>query len=194
MEQFDLVEKIVNSFGVSYEKAREVLEANNWDAVEAAIQLEKEQKGEYSSEGAAPEAEQRGTKGSAQKCETPSFIKTGWDFITKNSFMMKKADGEVFMDLPLGLAVLLACVFPWIMVALLVVLFLMGYRFSLKGPQFKDKTMKSSVYDAADKVEKVVVDTTEKIKNSCAPEEPKAEPDAEPEAEPEIKVSKTDEE
>ncbi len=42
MEHFDLVEKLVKTFGVSYEQAKKALEAANWDAVEAAILIEKE--------------------------------------------------------------------------------------------------------------------------------------------------------
>ena len=42
MEHFELVEKLVNTFGVSYEKAKEALEASNWDAIDAAIYLERE--------------------------------------------------------------------------------------------------------------------------------------------------------
>ena len=41
-KNFELVEKLVNTFGVSYEKAKEALEASNWDAVDAAIYLEKD--------------------------------------------------------------------------------------------------------------------------------------------------------
>ena len=49
-KNFELVEKLVNTFGVSYEKAKEALEASNWDAVDAAIYLEKD-KNESQSEG-----------------------------------------------------------------------------------------------------------------------------------------------
>ena len=41
-KNFELVEKLVNTFGVSYEKAKEALEASNWDAVDVAIYLEKD--------------------------------------------------------------------------------------------------------------------------------------------------------
>ena len=44
MEHFESVEKLVKTFGISYEHAKEVLEASNWDAVEAAILIEKENK------------------------------------------------------------------------------------------------------------------------------------------------------
>ena len=50
MEQFDLVEKLVNTFGVSYEEAKNALEASGWDPVEAAVILER-------NKNAAPEKE-----------------------------------------------------------------------------------------------------------------------------------------
>ena len=45
MEKIELVEKLVSTFGVSYAKAKEALEACGWDAVDAAVYLEKEKQG-----------------------------------------------------------------------------------------------------------------------------------------------------
>ena len=181
MEHFELMEKIVNTFGVSYEKAKSTLEACNWDAVEAAVLLEREQNGVKSEAEAEVKAEQeipqqeepRGPKNSTAgyKFETPSFVKKIWDFFTLNNFVVKNSGGDVFLELPLWIVILLACAFFWALVLVLGIVYLMGYRFSFSGPQFHEKKVRNAVHNAADRVEKVVVDTTEKIKNSCAVEE-----------------------
>ena len=41
MEHFELVEKLVNTFGVNYEEAKNALEKSGWDPVEAAVILER---------------------------------------------------------------------------------------------------------------------------------------------------------
>ena len=41
MEHFEMVEKLVNTFGVNYEEAKNALEQSGWDPVEAAVILER---------------------------------------------------------------------------------------------------------------------------------------------------------
>ncbi len=46
-EQLEKMDLLRTRFNVSYARAREVLEANGWDAVSATIQLEQENKTQY---------------------------------------------------------------------------------------------------------------------------------------------------
>ncbi len=46
-EQLEKMDLLRTRFNVSYARAREVLEANGWDAVSATIQLEQESKTQY---------------------------------------------------------------------------------------------------------------------------------------------------
>ncbi|MBQ4511416.1 MAG: hypothetical protein II969_00375 [Anaerolineaceae bacterium] len=62
MEKIELVEKLVSTFGVSYAKAKEALEACGWDAVDAAVYLEKEKQAEEKSEESAAKSTRRGRK------------------------------------------------------------------------------------------------------------------------------------
>lgn len=202
MEHFELVEKLVNTFGVSYEKAKEALESSNWDAIDAAIYLEKEKnsepqpvkqeipeepvqeeqkpeepKQEEPKESNEPSGVNTGTKGSTFNRNTKSvmddlreeggkFFKTIWDFLSLNSFVVKKASGEVFLDIPIWLMALLLCAFFWAVVMVLGIVFIMGYRFSFKGPQLGKKKIKNTV----EHVESVTEDFVEKVKNSVDPE------------------------
>lgn len=177
-KNFELVEKLVNTFGVSYEKAKEALEASNWDAVDAAIYLEKDQKGgnTASQETAGEQAQEnvsRGPKGSfnipvdEMKEAGSNFFKSCWDFLSLNSFVVKKNSGEVFLDIPIWLAALLLCAFFWPVALILVLVFIMGYRFSFSGPQLGKKRVKNTM----NQVENAAEEFVEKVKNAVGPDE-----------------------
>lgn len=199
MEHFELVEKLVNTFGVSYEKAKEALEASNWDAIDAAIYLEREKNSapvqteaaeipnepqpEPIPEPAAEEPKEEpqpqvntAPKGSTagntssvmddMKKEGSKLFKVIWDFLTLNSFVVKKNSGEVFLDVPIWLAATLLIAFFWAVILILGIVFIMGYRFSFSGPQLGKKNIKNTV----DQAENAAGDFVEKVKNSVAPD------------------------
>ena len=188
-KNFELVEKLVNTFGVSYEKAKEALEASNWDAVDAAIYLEKDK------DAASQEQEQenvnRNPKGSfnipvdEMKEAGSNFFKTCWDFLSLNTFVVKKSSGEVFLDIPIWLAALLLCAFFWPVVMILALVFIMGYRFSFSGPQLGKKHVKNTM----NQVENAAEEFVEKVKNAVGPDECEKVED-----QPEIVVESSDDE
>ena len=170
-KNFELVEKLVNTFGVSYEKAKEALEASNWDAVDAAIYLEKDKN------AASQEQEQEkvncNPKGSfnipvdEMKEAGSNFFKACWDFLSLNTFVVKKSSGEVFLDIPIWLAALLLCAFFWPVVMILALVFIMGYRFSFSGPQLGKRHVKNTM----NQVENAAEEFVEKVKNAVGPDE-----------------------
>ena len=188
-KNFELVEKLVNTFGVSYEKAKEALEASNWDAVDAAIYLEKDKN------AASQEQEQenvnRNPKGSfnipvdEMKEAGSNFFKTCWDFLSLNTFVVKKSSGEVFLDIPIWLAALLLCAFFWPVVLILALVVVMGYRFSFSGPQLGKKHVKNTM----NQVENAAEEFVEKVKNAVGPDECEK-----VEEQPEIVVESSDDE
>lgn len=188
-KNFELVEKLVNTFGVSYEKAKEALEASNWDAVDAAIYLEKDKN------AASQEQEQEkvncNPKGSfnipvdEMKEAGCNFFKTCWDFLSLNTFVVKKSSGEVFLDIPIWLAALLLCAFFWPVVIILALVFVMGYRFSFSGPQLGKKHVKNTM----NQVENAAEEFVEKVKNAVGPDECEKVED-----QPEIVVESSDDE
>ena len=170
-KNFELVEKLVNTFGVSYEKAKEALEASNWDAVDAAIYLEKDKKG--ASQEQPQENVNRNPKGSfnipvdEMKEAGSNFFKSCWNFLSLNTFVVKKNSGEVFLDIPIWLAALLLCAFFWPVVLVMGLVFIMGYRFSFSGPQMGKKHVKNTM----DQVENAAEEFVEKVKNAVGPDE-----------------------
>ncbi|MBQ6503581.1 MAG: hypothetical protein IJI57_06680 [Flexilinea sp.] len=170
-KNFELVEKLVNTFGVSYEKAKEALEASNWDAVDAAIYLEKDKNN--ASQEQPQENVNRNPKGSfnipvdEMKEAGANFFKSCWDFLSLNTFVVKKSSGEVFLDIPIWLAVLLLCAFFWPVALIMGLVFIMGYRFSFSGPQLGKKKVKNTV----NQVENAAEEFVEKVKNAVGPDE-----------------------
>ncbi len=180
MEHFDLVEKLVNTFGVSYEEAKNALEATGWDPVEAAVILEREKQAPSENEAQKVKNAARQSFENAQNTvrdEGTKFFKTIWDFLSLNEFVVKKPSGEVFLNLPIWLAVLLICAFFWPVVFVLCIVFIMGYRFTFAGPHLGKKNVKN----AAEQAQNFGEDIVEKVKDSVADECP-AEPKAEPES------------
>ena len=188
-KNFELVEKLVNTFGVSYEKAKEALEASNWDAVDAAIYLEKDKNA--ASQEQEHEKVNCNPKGSfnipvdEMKEAGCNFFKTCWDFLSLNTFVVKKSSGEVFLDIPIWLAALLLCAFFWPVVIILALVFVMGYRFSFSGPQLGKKHVKNTM----NQVENAAEEFVEKVKNAVGPDECEKVED-----QPEIVVESSDDE
>ncbi len=140
MEHFELVEKLVNTFGVSYEEAKNALEKSDWDPVDAAVILERIKNGTYVNEEPQPEVNtnRKGSFCETQcnwKQESEKFVSTVWNFLSLNEFVVKKPSGEVFLELPIWIAALLLCAFFWAILFILGIVFIMGYRFSFTGPQ-----------------------------------------------------------
>ena len=182
MEHFELVEKLVNTFGVSYEEAKKALEVSGWDPVEAAVILERAKNGNPIPEEPQPEVNtgRRGSTVNSQnnwKEEGTKFFNSIWNFLSLNEFVIRKSSGEVFMNIPIWIAVLLVCAFFWPVAIILAIVFIMGYRFSFTGPQMNWEQKKGP----RGTVETPVEDTVEQVKTSCGqetakqPETPKEE-------------------
>lgn len=237
MEHFESVEKLVKTFGISYEHAKEVLEASNWDAVEAAILIEKENKaaepesptepvfnadslkeqwnngvknvrkgtaaffkkaadfidetdGETkpadesvnADAGEQPQSEQTEQpkqsvedseayeeakrRYASAKQKTRGALRMVIDFFQLNHFVVSKPSGETFLDLPLWVMIILAVLFFWILVGVLILTLILGYRFGFTGPQLGNLGQPS-----APKTE-VKTDIPEPVTESAPVEEP----------------------
>ena len=197
MEHFDLVEKLVNTFGVSYEEAKKALEKCGWDPVEAAVILERAKNGMPVDEEPQPEVntDPKGSFSAAQnnwKQEGEKFFSTIWEFLSQNEFVVKKPGGDVFLELPIWIAVLLLCAFFWAVVIILGIVFVMGYRFSFTGPQlgkFMNRGPKGSVNPVPeDIVEEVKIERDPKVSADPVPEDiiEEAKTQRDPEPEPDL--------
>lgn len=158
MEHFELVEKLRQKANVSYEEARNALEENNWDLLDALVSLESQ--GKIHQEGSErfttrkepqPEAKQ---EQDLRSVFTKVFDYLG-DLLSKAGKMHMdiKKRGKLVFSLPL-LAAILLLVFGtrWIFLALLAIGLFLDYRYSFRGHQAAD-TMNKAMDKAAQTAE-----------------------------------------
>lgn len=174
MNEFEKVEKLTQKANVTYEEAKEALDACNGDLLDAMIYLEKSGKVEApKSESVTTRAEDNclpcvietaNDKEGKKKCnknwkeDFKKGLRKFWDALLNNEFFIKK-DGKIVFSLPLFAALLIFLfTFHVSTIAIIVSLFF-GVRYGFMG---KDDL--SKVNEAIDKVGAVAESVTEKVK------------------------------
>ena len=140
MEHFDMVEKLIKKADVSYEEARDALEAADWDMLDAIVYLERAGK----IHGGQPEftTKQEHKKHSKDKrCEKKR--NQGWSNFMKSlgrmiqwgneNFLEVERGGDVMFSLPITVCAMLLFFAFWITVPLLVIGLFFGYHYSFRG-------------------------------------------------------------
>ena len=189
MDRFELVEKLVKSTGVSYEDAKAALESTGWDLLDAAVWLEKNGKieaktGHFTTD---PEQQQQQAQAAAeqqrqqeqQRAETArgtadtryrsgnrgvihSIISKIRGILMDNELVICKQSGEIFLELPIWLAVLLLILAFWPTVIVLILVFILGFRFRLHGPDLGSEM----VNNILNRAENSASDFIKRAKNS----------------------------
>ena len=150
MTGFDEVKKLKEYANITYEEAKEVLEQANGDLLDAVIILEKQNRinspegvGTFNSNPAAAAPGKEGKTPGNDKTDKISFGDVmgdifGWvrKIIHKgnvNSFEARKGE-ERILKIPLNLLAILLIFGMWIVIPLLILGLVFGYRYSFKGP------------------------------------------------------------
>lgn len=172
MTNLDQVEKLREKAAVSYDEAKEALEASSGDLLDALIYLEKNGKvntpeggGYYNSEKASEASKKSAPKKKAQP-ERDSFgdlLRRFFRFCAMlvhkgntNSFEVIK-DGQVKTAFPVTALVLLLLFVFWITLPLIVIGLFFGYSYRFRGPDLgKDSVNEamSSVSETAKTLKK----------------------------------------
>ena len=186
MDRFELVEKLVKSTGVSYADAKTALEASGWDVLDAAVWLEKhgkvegktshfttnpeqqeEQRRQQEEERRREERRKESARNaaSAQNNNGRSMIHTilrkAKQIIMDNELVICKRSGEVFLEIPIWLFIILLIVAFWPTVIVLVLVFIIGFRFRLHGPDLGSQR----VNDILNRAENAAGDFIDRVKN-----------------------------
>ncbi len=183
MVTFEQVEKLRQKTNISYEEAKKALEETNGDLLEAVINLERQNRitppktgGYYNSkEEVAREKEVFSSEKTTSRKEKSSlgdnitsFFKWLGSIIHKgniNNFEVIK-DGQRIMMLPLTALVILLLFAFWVVIPLVVIGLIFGYRFQFSGPDL-DKTganqAMNKVSDATLRAVDRVVDASEDL-------------------------------
>ncbi len=187
MDRFELVEKLVKSTGVSFEDAKIALESSGWDLLDAAVWLERNGKVESRSghfttdpeqqqqQARSEEQQQRQQRTDAPRGSARSAGETGTTgkilrgifskikgILTDNELVICKQSGEIFLELPIWLSVLLLIVAFWPTVGVLILVFILGFRFRLHGPDLGGDMINGIL----NKAENSASDFVSRVKNS----------------------------
>ena len=162
MEHIEMVEKLMEKANVSYAEAKQALENNNWDMLDALIELERQGKvhGRQSTARCTTEPEKE-NKGTRQ--ESPGANKSdhsGWDefwngfcrLIRKgmqNHFVAQRR-GETVISIPVLLLILLLCIGFWFILPLMIVGLFCECRYSFEGPDLGRKDVNDAMGKATE--------------------------------------------
>ncbi len=134
MDHFEMTEKLRERAQVSYEEAKEALELNEWDMLEAMVYLERQGKtGEAPREQAPEEKKERKPRVNGNLFEVAAkalarLVEKG----NRNRLEIYR-EGRRISQLPLTVVVILSLVMFWIVVPALVVGWLFGCSYRLAG-------------------------------------------------------------
>ena len=165
MDHFEMVEKLSQKAGVTYEEAKLALEKCDWDMLDAMVMLESAGKvqsvpvaaAQYTTQPVAEPIPQH-TSG---KQEFVSGMQKLWNFICKmfqkgnaNSFIISR-HGEEIVTMPITvLALLVLILWPASIVFLIIGMFC-GMRYRFTGPDFgENNSINKAMDQAANSVQK----------------------------------------
>ena len=181
MTNLEMVEKIREKANVSYEEARNALEACNYDLLDAMVYLEKLGKIKPKDAGYSytestydggdamyRDVEMTASGGRTEKKKKGAFImdelKKLFDKSLKNSFRISK-DDRVIVSVPVLVMVILVIGAFWVTVPLLIVGLVFRFRYSFEGQDLGNDTINGTMDKAADYVDDLVEKYKERKNN-----------------------------
>lgn len=166
MTHYEMAEKLSEKMGVSLEKATAALEACDWEMLDAALMLEKEN---------GQTEEQAWTSCDASAEDNPGYearerrrgvveglgglLRDLFNLGNRNRFEVRKGD-EVLLEVPVTVLVLLLIFAFWVCIPLLVIGLFAGCRYSFSGAELGRESVNNAMDKAAEAVERVKEEVT----------------------------------
>lgn len=141
MDHFELVEKLRERTGVSYEDAKAALEAANWDLLDAIVILETEGKIAQGAKDYSTRREERKEE-REHKQRRSDFRGTMGRIGNQLVYLINKGNqimidvsrgGKVVFSLPLTVLALLLIFMFWVTIPLLIIGLFFGFTYSIRG-------------------------------------------------------------
>lgn len=175
MEHLEMVEKLKEKTGVTYEDAKNALEACQWDLLDAIVYLEKlgklkEGAARFSTQYEQSEHFEKAASVHSQKSSfidvVNRFIKWCTDIIRKgneNFFNIDKNEKRM-VTMPITLLVIITCFAFWIVVPLLIVGLFFGFKYSFSGEVARGIDLNGAMDKASQAAENIKRDFENKDK------------------------------
>lgn len=170
MTQLEMVEKLRESTGLGYEEAKNVLERNNWDILDAMVELERSGKTSGAASYSTPEKKPvYPTPPASQKKKADNgftrAMKWCWELIKKscrNSLAAIRKE-DTMLELPILVFLILLCTCFWIIVPVMVVGLFFDVRYRFQGPDINGRLANAVMDSAADAAQDLREKVREKI-------------------------------
>jgi len=171
MTHLEMVEKLRETTGLSYEEAKLVLERNHWDILDAMIELERSGKTSGSASYSTPEKKPVYTApaGASQKKKADNgftrAMKWCWELAKKScrNSLAAIRKGETMLELPILVFLILLCTCFWIIVPVMVVGLFFDIRYRFQGPDIRGNVANAVMDSAADAAQDLREKVREKI-------------------------------
>ena len=165
-----MVEKLRETTGLGYEEAKTVLERNNWDILDAMVELERSGKTSGSASYSTPEKKPVYTTPSpSQKKKADNgfsrAVKWCWELIQRscrNNLAAIRKD-KTLLELPILVFLILLCTCFWVMVPAMVVGLFFDIRYRFQGPDITGHLANAVMDSAADAAQDLREKVREKI-------------------------------
>ena len=175
MEHMEMVEKLREKANITIEEAKVVLEKNNWDMLDALIELERqgkiadgvkmstENQNNAAYETVSPtvtgQAFEGEAEGSTAEKKNRGKIKRTLKQILRmsidNSFVVKR-NGEVLVRVPVLIPIVCAAASFWITAIVLFAGLIFGLKYSFEGKELGKDTINDTMEKASDFAQNIV--------------------------------------
>lgn len=163
MTNLEMVEALREKASVSYEEARDALEAANWDLLDAILMLEKE--GRVHESSARYSTRQEAEEEAEAKPRSSHNLRSAMRLLgntlrrlirigNENALVVSR-HGEEMFSLPVTVCVLLLFCSVWTVLIVMAVSLFFGVRYHFRGPHLGKDSINSAMDRAADAVENV---------------------------------------
>lgn len=176
MERIEMVEKIRECAAITVEEARDVLERNNWDMLDAMVELEREGKIFGGARATTKNEEPQyvtvaptvsGKEEARQRrMHTRQNIKNGFRkavrVVLDNKFIVNNKDGEL-VRVPVIVPIICLLVGLWVTVIAMIVGMIFGLRYAFEGNELGKQSINDGMMKAGDYTQNIVNDITGKV-------------------------------
>ena len=176
-EKLEKVEKLREKAGVSYEDAKQALEQNNWDILDAMVALEKAgkvkgpQEQTFSTDTPVPnqynqqyQQYQEQYSSQSQKKSFGEYVGEFFSWCGKvigkgnRNYVSVDKEGQAPIKIPITVLVILLFFAFYVVFPLMIIGLFFGFRYSLQGPDMHSNNTVNEFMDKAS-------DTAENVKN-----------------------------
>lgn len=169
MTHLELVEKLRSITDLSYEEAKAILERNDWDILDAMIELEKAGRTDEGASYTAPKKNTYFTPEKTAKGHEPNAFSRAfrwcWELVKKScrNSVAAVRRGETLLELPILVFIILVCCCFWVVIPAMIVGLFFDLRYTIHGPDTTGTRAAETVAAVSDKAADIAEGVKERV-------------------------------